>query len=138
LAGIGKGGMGSGGVAMKNIYCANFYCWEPLLGLNPGSDDFRRKVREIYRNNPKPAPSEGMLKLVDALVKRYPDAAETDETVWTDGTLKSQIIGQFINMGIKWWGFEEASQFATSTANRLGLHAYNPQTGAFYPATDAN
>jgi hypothetical protein len=75
-----------------------------------------------------------MLKLIDALVRRYPDATRTDEPVWSDGTLKGGAIGPFINIGIKWWGFQEVARFVQMTANGLGLHAYDPQEERFYPA----
>jgi len=123
---------------MNKLYCANLYCWEPALELNPTRDDFRSQLRQIYRKSPKPKPTEAMLKLTEALLKKYPDTTVTDETVWSDGPLKSGIIGQFINISIKWWGFEEASKFVKSTANGLGLHAYDPQDEKFYPAPNSN
>jgi hypothetical protein len=117
---------------------ANFYCWEPSLGLEPGSKDFQQKITEIHEYSQKPLPSEGMIKLVDALLARYPDLTETEETVWADGPMKNNILGQFINMSIMWVNYVEAAEFVIETAHNLGLHAYDPQDGSFYPAPGSN
>ena len=113
---------------------ANFYCWEPSLNLKPGSKDFQRKIEEIHQYARKPPPSEGMTKLVDALLARYPDLTETEDTVWADGPMRNNILGPFINMSIRWDNYVEAAEFVISTAHSLGLHAYDPQDGSFYPA----
>ena len=113
---------------------ANFYCWEPSLNLDPASEDFQNRIDEIHKYRSKPAPPEGMLKLVDALLARYPDLTETDETVWADGPMKNNILGRFINMGVIWNRYAEAAGFIIFTANGLGLHAFDPQDGTFYPA----
>src|SRR5262249_49566449 len=112
---------------------ANFYCWEPILSLQPGSSDFRRKIEELHRA-PHPPPTSTMLKFVDSLLARYPDLTETEDTVWADGPLKGNIIGEFINMGIMWSGYVEAVPFVIATAHSFGLHAYDPQDEHFYPA----
>jgi hypothetical protein len=116
---------------------ANFYCWEPTLNLQPGSKDFLHRIEELHRP-PYPIPSELMQKLVVALLARYPDLTEAEDTVWADGPLKNNILGQFINMSIVWASYVDAAEFVISTAHGLGLHAYDPQDGSFYPAPGSN
>jgi hypothetical protein len=120
-----------GGGAMS----ANLYCWEPSLNLEPASDDFQQKIQAIHQYVRKPTPSAAMIKLVDALIARYPDLSlETLDTVWADGPMKNNILGQFINMSIRWDNYVEAAEFVISTAHSQGLHVYDPQDGSFYPA----
>jgi hypothetical protein len=108
------------------------------LNLVPGSEDFDRRVDEIHEYASKPPPSERMIRLVDALLTRYPDLTETEDTVWADAPLKNNILGQFINMGIMWNRYAEAAEFVIETAHSMGLHAYDPQDGSFYPAPDGS
>ncbi len=70
---------------------------------------------------------------VSDLIARYPDLAETTDTVWGDGPLVGNIIGDFINISLVWSRYEEAAPFIVQTAHKHGLHAYNPQTGDFFP-----
>jgi hypothetical protein len=106
--------------------------------LEPGSKDFQQKVETIHKYSQKPLPSDRMIELVDTLLAKYPDLTETEETVWADGSMKNNILGQFINMSIMWASYAEAAEFVISTAHRLGLHAYDPQDGSFYPAPSSN
>ena len=105
--------------------------------MEPGSKNFQQKIEEIHRYSLKPPPSERMIKLVDALLAKYPDLTETEETVWADGPMKNNILGRFINLSIMWRNYVEAAEFVISTAHSLGLHAYDPQDGSFYPAPDS-
>lgn len=119
------------------IMSANFYCWEKELALKPGSAEFETAIQDIHKP-PYAQPSEKMLNFVDALLRKYPDLTETDDTVWSDGPLRGNIIGQFINLGIMWSGYEEAIPFVIATAHSFHLHCYDPQDGSFYPVSGAD
>jgi hypothetical protein len=112
---------------------ANIYCWEPSLALEPSAEDFLDKIHELH-STPYPPPSETMVKLVDALLQRYPDLTVTEDTVWADGPLTGNIIGRFINIGIIWSRYEEAALFVISTAQSMGLHCYDPQGSNYFSA----
>jgi len=111
---------------------AHIYCWAPNLQLDPADSNFRDKVRALQGRSKVP-PSETLVMFVSDLIARYPDLAETTDTVWGDGPLVGNIIGDFINISLVWSRYEEAAPFIVQTAHKHGLHAYNPQTGDFFP-----
>lgn len=115
---------------------ASFYCWEPELGLEPSSQDFFAKIKRLHER-PLPKPSAAMLRLVDALLKKYPDLTVTEDTIWSAGPLRNEILGQFIHVAIRWSCYAQGALFMIDTAHQLGLHAYDPQDGSFYPASCA-
>jgi hypothetical protein len=115
---------------------ANFYCWTPTLGLDPKARDFHDRIEALQEAEPSPA-SPKLLAFVAALLERYPDLDETDDTVWAAGSLGDEIIGDFINMAVVWPRAEEAEGFIRETAYQHGLHFYDPQSETFYPCPSA-
>jgi hypothetical protein len=113
---------------------AHLYCWAPDLDLTPSEADFHERVDALHRG-PKPPRSPRLVRFVDELLTRYPDLMETENTVWGDGPLVGNILGDFINMSLIWSGYVEAAQFVIETAHKHGLHCYDPQTSTFYPAS---
>jgi hypothetical protein len=112
---------------------AHLYCWTPSLGLNPTDVTFSERIRAIHRH-PLPPRSPRLVDFVNDLLARYADLTETDDTVWGDGPLVGNIIGDFINMSLVWSRYEEAAPFIVETAKRHGLHCFDPQTGKFFPS----
>lgn len=120
---------------------ATFYCWEPELGLDPGGADFRDRLKALHEG-PQSAPSPTLLKFVDALLARYPDLTEVDPdddnaTIWSDGPLQGNIIGNFINFGVIWSAYEAAQPWVRQVAHSHGLHFFDPQEGEFHPVSSA-
>ena len=111
---------------------AHLYCWHPSLGLTPASASFVEQVTALHEA-PAPTPSPALLSFVESLLAEYPDLTETDDTVWGDGPLENNIIGNFINMSLIWSRYEEAAPFVIATAHDHGLHCYDPQSDEFYP-----
>jgi len=106
---------------------ANFYCWMPELELNPDDQSFGERIDRLYEQ-PKPQPAAAMLAFVADILARYPDLTETDDTVWADGPMVNNILGQFINMSVIWSRIKEAEQVLAETAKRHGLYCYDPQS----------
>jgi hypothetical protein len=110
---------------------AHLYCWDPSLGLDPADSSFGNRVAALHEG-PMPPRSPKLATFVSDLLTRYPDLTETEDTVWGDGPLVGNIIGDFINMSLIWSRYEEAIPFVVDTAHRHGLRCYDPQTGKFY------
>src|SRR5689334_16289742 len=115
---------------------ANFYCWTPSLGLDPKARDFHDRIEALEEVEPSPA-SPKLLEFVGALLARYPDLDDDNDTVWAAGPLSDEIIGDFINMAVVWPRVEEAQTFIRATAHQHGLHFYDPQSDVFYPCPSA-
>lgn len=115
---------------------ANFYCWTPALGLNPKARDFHDRIEALQEADPSPA-SPKLLAFVDALLARYPDLDDDNDTVWAAGPLSDEIVGDFINMAVVWPRAEEAEGFIREAAHQHGLHFYDPQSETFYPCPSA-
>jgi hypothetical protein len=115
---------------------ANFYCWTPEAGLDPKARDFHDRIEALHEAPEVPA-SPRLVAFVAALLARYPDLGDDDDveddTVWADGPLVNNIIGDFINMGVIWSRADEAVLFIMETAQRHGLHFYDPQSETFTP-----
>jgi hypothetical protein len=112
---------------------AHLYCWDLSLGLVPTDRSFYDRIKALHRDA-KPPPSPKLVAFVADLLVRYGDLTETDDTVWGDGPMVNNIIGDFINMSLIWSRYQEAVPFVTMTARKHGLHCFDPQTGEFYPA----
>ena len=111
---------------------AHLYCWVPDLDLAPSGADFHERVRALHRS-PQPARSPRLVSFVNELLARYADLTETEDTVWGDGPLAGNILGEFINMSLIWSRYVEAAPFVIEIAHKHGLHCYDPQAGTFYP-----
>jgi hypothetical protein len=109
---------------------AHIYCWDPKLELDPRDESFRDRVATLSRSEPSPK----LLAFVGELLERYDDVTKSDDTVWGDGPLVRNIIGDFINISLIWSRYQEAARFIAATAHRHGLDCYDTQTGDFYPA----
>jgi hypothetical protein len=112
---------------------AHLYCWDPKIGLDPADRMFWDKIRAL-RSEVPPRRSPKLIAFVTDLLARYGDLTETNDTVWADGPLVGNIIGDYINMSLSWSRYHEAIPFVIATAHQHGLHCYDPQTGKFYPA----
>jgi hypothetical protein len=110
---------------------ADLYCWSPHLDLNPEESDFDDRVDELLEAAPQP-PSPKLLAFLKALWSRYPDLSETEDTVWAAGPLDQEIAGDFIHLAVIWSRYVEARSFVIETANKHGLHCYDPQDDIFY------
>jgi len=111
---------------------AHLYCWAPELDLNPTDRGFHERV-EAPHQGPKPPRSPKLVALVEDLLSRYADLTQTEDTVWGDGPLINNILGDFINMSLIWNRYNEAAPYVVETAHKHGLHCYDPQTDEFYP-----
>jgi hypothetical protein len=109
---------------------AHFYCWEPGLGLDPRSPDFKDRRRRIQDAGEQP--TQRLLDFVSELSSRYPDDAD-DDTVWAAAPLRDEISGGHINFAVTWSAYDEVIAFVVATARAHGLHCYDPQSGKFYP-----
>ncbi len=112
---------------------AYLYCWAPSLTLHPEDADFHERVDALHRSPEQPR-STKLIAFVEALLARYPDLTETEDTVWGDGPLIGNILWDFINMSLVWSRYDEALPFIVETAHKHVLHCYDPQTDTFYPA----
>ena len=112
---------------------AHLYCWAPSLNLDPKHPDFGERVLALNQA-PTPSRSPRLVAFVEDLVSRYADFPPTEDTVWGDGPLVGNILGDFINMSLVWSRYAEAAPFVIETAHKHGLHCYDPQGGDFYPA----
>ncbi|MBE9604112.1 hypothetical protein IAI18_04485 [Acetobacteraceae bacterium H6797] len=112
---------------------ANMFCWHPRLGLSPADADFNERVDEIQDSHLPPTPE--LLAFVQSLLTHSPDLTETEDTVWAEGPLAQDVVGDFMNMGISWSGYQHALPVVVATAREHGLHSFDPQTEIFYPAT---
>jgi hypothetical protein len=110
---------------------AHPYCWAPSLNLDPQDPEFHRRVEALHRS-PKPSRSPRLVTFVEDLLSRYPDLTQTEDTVWGDGPLVNNILGEFINMSLIWSRYTEAAPFIIETAHKHGLHCYDPQNSDFY------
>jgi hypothetical protein len=111
---------------------ANLYCWVPNPDLNPTDRASHDKIDALHQA-PTPPRSARLVAFVAELLTRYRDLTETEDTVWADGPLVGNIIGEFINMGLIWSRYEEAVPFVIEIAHKHGLHCYDPQSGDFFP-----
>jgi len=109
---------------------AHFYCWEPALGLDPHSPDFRDRRRRIQDSGEQP--TQRLLDFVSALSSRYPDDAN-DDSIWAAAPLRDEISGGHINFAVTWSAYDKVISFVVTTAHEHGLHCYDPQSGKFYP-----
>lgn len=116
---------------------ANLYCWMPSLDLDPEASDFQDKLGALLEEEAPPAPSPRLVAFVEALLTRYPDLTETEDTVWAMGPLVRCIVGKFIDLPMTWSRCVEAVPFITETALKHGLHSYEPHGGSFIPAPPA-
>jgi hypothetical protein len=112
---------------------AHLYCWAPTLELDPTDEEFPERVSDLQRAR-KPARSPRLVAFVEDLLSRYADLTQTEDTVWGDGPLLGNILGEFINMSLVWTRYAEAAPFIFETAQKHGLHCYDPQTDEFSPA----
>ena len=115
---------------------ADFICWEPSLEINQSSPSFGQQLRSAQKS--KDPPSEKMLVFVARLTAKYPDLTTTDDTPWADGPLTGDISGKFIHFGVSWsWYKTDVVAFIVETGHSLGLHCYDPQTGALHKSPSA-
>lgn len=111
--------------------------WE---GDRPESDDEAAKTcdslyeRYIDREYPtEPAPK--IKEFAEALTATFPDLDalgddEVDDSPWADSPLLGNASGPFIYFAmVTNDAAERAWELATSTASRLGLVAFDPQSG---------
>jgi hypothetical protein len=112
---------------------AHLYCWETSLRLNPGDADFQARIKALHRATHPLPPSPVMLKFVEALLSRFPDLTETDDTIWADGPLDGNILGSFINISIIWSRYDDVRAWLIQTAHAHRLHCYDPQESKFFP-----
>ena len=122
--------------AWGDALSADFMCWEPTLEINQSSPSFVQQLRSAQKS--KEPPSEKMLVFVARLTAKYPDLTTTDDTPWADGPLTGDISGKFIHFGVSWsWYKKEVVAFIVETGHSLGLHCYDPQTGALHKSPSA-
>jgi len=70
---------------------------------------------------------------VEALLDRWPDFDEHDESPWASSPLMSEAIGSFIYFPMVYSMAEEASAFAAELARQHGLVCYDPQLDRLRP-----
>jgi hypothetical protein len=110
---------------------AHLVCWDPKLEIDPDDGSIWEQLAALPRTEPAPK----LLAFVQELLARYEDLSESGDTVWGDGPLVNNIVGDWINISLVWTGYQEAASFVTATAHRHGLDCYDAQTAEYFPAT---
>jgi hypothetical protein len=112
--------------------------WE---GPQPASDaeaarTFKALYRQFMQAEPDIPPTESIAAYVAALLDRYPDLSELDDTAvedspWTDGPLIHRASGRalFLDMVGNEVG-EAARRYAVRTARFAGLVCFDPDSGS--------
>jgi hypothetical protein len=67
---------------------ANLYCWEPSLSLKPSDPEFGAQLDRVCNSSSPPSPQ--LIRFVEALLARYLDLTQTDDTVWSDEAADQQ------------------------------------------------
>lgn len=111
---------------------ADFLCWVPALALLPGSPSFFVRTDQLD-SPPRFRPAHAIVEFVHALEERYPDAESTEETAWADGPMLNDANGGFIHFSVRWDYYKRVTPFVLSTAHRLRLDCFDPQSSRFYP-----
>ncbi len=73
-----------------------------------------------------------MRTCVAELVKRFPEGAD-DDAVWGDEPILNDVSGGFMNVSFTSIGYLRAAGFFITTANKLGLYVYDPQSDKLTP-----
>jgi hypothetical protein len=79
------------------------------------------------------APSPAIARYVKALLARWPDIDEDDESPWSDAPLMNNARGSMIYFGMVYSRAGEASAFAADLAQKHGLVCFDPQTEELRP-----
>lgn len=95
--------------------------------------DEREEENEDLEKPPHPL----MVKLIETLMEKYPCIStlsdeEVDNTIWSDGPLMSNIIGDLCILAVSFSKVEEALPFIKETAKNLGLVFYDGQEEVIY------
>jgi hypothetical protein len=78
-------------------------------------------------------PTPRIRAYVEALLDRWPDIDEHDESPWASSPLMSEGIGSFIYLTMVYSMAEETSAFAADLARQHGLVCYDPQLDRLRP-----
>ena len=78
-------------------------------------------------------PTPRIRAYVEALLDRWPDIDEHDDSPWASGPLMSEAIGSVIYFPMVYSMAEEASAFAADLARQHGLVCYDPQLDRLRP-----
>jgi hypothetical protein len=112
----------------------HFYCWEPSLWLAPLDRDPVAQINAYYRLKPPVKPSDRLLTFVDELLSHFPDFSKGGEDViWAGLPLQDYIIGQFVDLAVSWYYYEDARPVVIATATAHGLRCFDPNEGQIYP-----
>jgi hypothetical protein len=105
--------------------------WE---GERPDSEkgalQMYESLYELYIDTDEPTTaSSSIAAYVAALLERYPDLTESDDSPFSDGPLIDNASGPFMYFGFRRGAtLDEAWAFAVETARSMGLVAFDPQS----------
>ncbi|MFJ6530800.1 hypothetical protein ACIQMZ_36810 [Streptomyces longwoodensis] len=111
--------------------------WE---GERPADDKTAGRVfNELYdrciEGEVQEPPSERIAAYVAALLERWCDITEDDEDTspWSTGPLISEASGPLIYFPMRWSMAEEASAYAATVADSMGLVCFDVQQDLLRP-----
>jgi hypothetical protein len=111
-----------------------FYCWEPSLWFNPLEPDPIAQIKSYYDLRHPVKPSSRLLAFVAALLARFPDFSKSGEDIiWASAPHQDDIIGQFVDLAVSRYYYEDAQPFIIATATAHGLRCFDPNEGQIYP-----
>ena len=115
--------------------------WE---GQHPVDDEagtkfyLERIVPRLERDPRDPTPATPRIRAyVEALLKRWPDLEDDDDSPWSTSPLLREAVGWFIYFPMAYTKAEEASAFAADLAQQQGLFCYDPQLSDSAPVRDS-
>ncbi len=106
--------------------------WE---GSRPATDEEAQRTFERLHEThlggaSEVEPTPAIARYVHALLERWPDLDEDDDSPWSDGPLINNARGPIVYFGMVFSMADEASAFAAETAAEHGLVCFDPQLGA--------
>jgi hypothetical protein len=104
--------------------------WE---GDRPANDaaalaEFERLWAHYFESAEDFVPTERIADYVRALLERYPDLDDDDDSPWSTSPLMSEASGQIIYFPMVWSRCEEVSAWAADLAKQHGLNCFDPQS----------
>jgi hypothetical protein len=75
-----------------------------------------------------PAPTPRIRAYVEALLARWPDIDESEDSPWASSPLMNEAIGPLVYFPMVFSRADEASQFAADMAHQHGLVCFDPQS----------
>jgi hypothetical protein len=108
--------------------------WE---GERPADDEIARDVynamMELMEKDADVPPTPRIRAYVDALLERWPNINESEDSPWSTSPLIDEANDSLIYFPMVFSMAEEASAFAADVASEYGLVCYDPQLERLRP-----